>query len=242
MTIRDRGSETVVPRPQRPRTAAPEVPGRAGAAVAGGPGAATASGARAPRAATARKRQEILRAATDVFGNKGYSNGTLADIAEQVGMTHAGVLHHFGSKDRLLLEVLDWRDNADVEGIEGGALPIGAETFEHLVRTAVANSTRAGIVQVFTVLAGESVTDGHPAKDYFQDRYAFLRDALHRAFAQAYGEPPTAERKETIDAACASILAVMDGLQLQWLLAPDAIDLGPMTEFAIRALVAAATA
>ncbi|MGO1317248.1 MAG: TetR/AcrR family transcriptional regulator [Cellulomonadaceae bacterium] len=199
------------------------------------------TGARSPRASTARKRREILKAATEVFGNKGYSNGTLADIAEQVGMTHAGVLHHFGSKERLLLEVLDWRDNADVEGVEGGALPIGAQTFEHLIRTAVANSQRAGIVQVFTVLSAESVTDEHPAKDYFQDRYVFLRDALHRAFAQAYGEP-TAERAEAIDAACASILAVMDGLQLQWLLAPESIDLGATTEFAIRALVAAATA
>ena len=151
-------------------------------------------------------------------------------------MTHAGVLHHFGSKERLLLEVLDWRDNADVEGLEGGVLPIGIDTFEHLIRTAVANSQRAGIVQVFSVLSGDSVTDGHPAKEYFQHRYSFLRDALDRAFTVAFGEPPT-EKKQAIDAACASILAVMDGLQLQWLLAPDAIDLGAMTEFAIEAMV-----
>lgn len=201
---------------------------------------AVTSGARNPRASTARKRIEILRAATDVFGNKGYSNGTLAEIAEQVGITHAGVLHHFGSKERLLLEVLDWRDNADVEGLEGGVLPIGAETFEHLIRTAIANSSRMGIVQVFTVLSAESVTDSHPAKEYFQQRYEFLRDALHRAFTAVYGEP-AADQVAAIDAACASILAVMDGLQLQWLLDPESIDLGEMTEFAIRSIVAAVT-
>src|SRR5690606_10969704 len=64
------------------------------------------SGSRGTRSrpATALKRTEILKAAIETFGAKGSTNGTLADIAEQVGMTHAGVLHHFGSKQNLLLE------------------------------------------------------------------------------------------------------------------------------------------
>jgi hypothetical protein len=41
----------------------------------------------------------------------------------------------------------------------------------------------------------------------------------------------------TIEAASASILAVMDGLQLQWLLHPKEIELGEASEFAIRAIV-----
>jgi hypothetical protein len=44
---------------------------------------------------------------------------------------------------------------------------------------------------------------------------------------------------ETIDAAVASILAVMDGLQVQWLLDPAAVDLGRSTAFAIEAIVRA---
>ena len=36
----------------------------------------------------------------------------------------------------------------------------------------------------------------------------------------------------------ASILAAMDGLQLQWLLDPDEVDLSETTEYVIRSLVA----
>ena len=54
------------------------------------------------RPATREKRAATLKVAVEIFGSKGYVNGTLADIAEQVGMTHAGVLHHFGSKQKRL--------------------------------------------------------------------------------------------------------------------------------------------
>ena len=57
------------------------------------------------RPQTLTRRREILDAAVEIFGSKGYANGTLVEIADQVGMTHAGILHHFGSKDQLLLEV-----------------------------------------------------------------------------------------------------------------------------------------
>ena len=74
---------------------------------------------RTPRARpeTLVKRAEILRAATATFGAKGYNNGPLTEIADQVGMTHAGILHHFGSKDQLLVEVLKFRDTSDLETI-----------------------------------------------------------------------------------------------------------------------------
>lgn len=39
--------------------------------------------------------------------------------------------------------------------------------------------------------------------------------------------------------AAAGVLAVMDGLQVQWLLDPDNVDLGHASEFAINAIVAA---
>ena len=57
------------------------------------------------RPATLAKREQILKAAIEIFGNKGSTNGTLADVAEQVGITHAGVLHHFGSKQKLLRQL-----------------------------------------------------------------------------------------------------------------------------------------
>ncbi|AQP48341.1 TetR family transcriptional regulator [Tessaracoccus aquimaris] len=189
------------------------------------------------RPETQARRQSILKAATEVFGNKGYANGTLAEIADQVGMTHAGILHHFGSKDHLLLEVLTYRDQTDVEHLTERHIPGGLDLFRHLVRTAFANAKRAGIVQAFVVLSGESVTDEHPARDYFMRRYSTLRAEITEAFEQVCRERGITDAG-SIRYASAGILAVMDGLQVQWLLDPR-VELAEATEFAIEAIVSA---
>ncbi|WP_454171199.1 TetR/AcrR family transcriptional regulator [Microbacterium maritypicum] len=188
------------------------------------------------RPATLAKREQILKAAVEIFGNKGSTNGTLADVAEQVGITHAGVLHHFGSKQKLLLEVLAYRDQADVAELAEKHIPGGPELFLHLVRTAFANEIRPGIVQAYTVLSAESVTDDHPARDYFEERYTTLRREVTAAFHELCAQEGVRD-PDTIAAASAAILAVMDGLQLQWLLHPETVELGETSEFAIQAIV-----
>lgn len=200
-----------------------------------------ASRAQRPRATTAERRDEILRAAMETFAARGFHHGSLADVAERVGMTHAGVLHHFGSKDRLLLEVLEYRDRSDVEDLEGRHMPSGLELFRHLVHTARLNAERPGIVQTFAVLSAESVTEGHVAQDWFRERYASLRGMVTEALTQVC-DPDSPPRPADLDAAAASVLAVMDGLQVQWLLDPDAVDLAQATAFAIDAILGAAVA
>ena len=187
---------------------------------------------------TLARREEIVRAATEIFGSRGYKAGPLTEIAEQVGMTHAGILHHFGSKQRLLLEVLSYRDASDVADLEGKHIPDGIELFRHLVRTAFANARRAGIVQAYAVLSAESVTDDHPARSYFEARYRQLRGEVAHAFAVVCAERGVSSQA-TVAHASASILAVMDGLQVQWLLDPDAVQLGEASAFAIEAILSA---
>jgi AcrR family transcriptional regulator len=188
------------------------------------------------RPATLARRRDILDAAIEIFGSRGFAAGSLQEIAERVGMTHAGVLHHFGSKDQLLLEVLAHRDETDVAHLDGQHIPDGLPLFRHLVKTAFLNAQRAGIVQAYAVLSAESVTDDHPGRAYFEERYATLRDEVGRAFRVVCADHGV-EAPDEIDAAAASILAVMDGLQVQWLLAPDEVDLGRATAFAIDAIV-----
>jgi len=187
------------------------------------------------------RRREILDAAAEIFGSKGFAGGTLQEIADQVGMTHAGILHHFGSKDQLLIEVLQHRDETDVADLEEQHIPDGMPLFRHLVRTAFVNAHRAGIVQAYAVLSAESVTDGHPGREFFEKRYITLRSEVAHAFEVVCAERGVTE-PATVGLASASILAVMDGLQVQWLLAPDAVDLARASEFAIEAIVSAVLA
>jgi AcrR family transcriptional regulator len=199
---------------------------------------AVTGGRRQPRSRpeTIAKRLDILDAAVEIFGSRGFASGTLQEIADQVGMTHAGILHHFGSKDALLLEVLRHRDETDVADLEEQHIPSGMALFRHLVRTAFVNAHRAGIVQAYVVLSAESVTDHHPAREYFVKRYETLRGEVANAFEVVCAEHGVTA-PETVDLASASILAVMDGLQVQWLLDPDAVDLARASEFAIAAIV-----
>lgn len=190
------------------------------------------------RPETLARRREILDAAVEIFGSKGFASGTLGDIADQVGMTHAGILHHFGSKDQLLLEVLKHRDASDVAHLDGQHIPDGMPLFQHLVRTAFLNAQRAGIVQAYAVLSAESVTDDHPGREFFERRYRTLRAEVAHAFQVVCEEKGVTDPQRIADAS-AAILAVMDGLQVQWLLEPHALDLGTASEFAIQAIVAA---
>ncbi|MCC2030931.1 TetR/AcrR family transcriptional regulator [Microbacterium allomyrinae] len=193
------------------------------------------------RPETLARRRDILDAAVDIFGSKGFAGGTLQEIADQVGMTHAGILHHFGSKHDLLIEVLNHRDETDVADLEEQHIPDGMPLFHHLVRTAFINAHRAGIVQAYVVLSAESVTDDHPGREFFQKRYNTLRGEVAHAFAVVCAERGITA-PATVSLASASILAVMDGLQVQWLLDPDAVDLGRASEFAIEAIVTAVLA
>jgi len=190
---------------------------------------------------TAARRAEILRAAMDVFGARGYKSGSLGEIAEQVGMTHAGILHHFGSKNQLLLEVLDYRDEVDVESLEGHHPPEGMPLFRHLVDTARLNATRPGIVQTYAVLSADSVTDDHPAQDYFRRRFVGLREMIARSLAQVC-DPERPPSQRDLDTAAAAIIGVMDGLQVQWLLDDINVDLPYATAFAIDAILTALVA
>ena len=200
------------------------------------PAAAPKRRARQPRQATAERRAEILRAAANTFGSKGYKNGSLTEVAEQVGITHAGVLHHFGSKEQLLVEVLEFRDKEDVRDLEGQHIPNGMELFRHLIRTARMNVDRPGIVQGYSVLTGESVTENHPARAWVTDRFTILRGEIQAAIMEVGGGTVP---DDVAACAASSIIGVMDGLQVQWLL-DDSVDLPAATKFAIEAILASA--
>ncbi|MFI1225004.1 MULTISPECIES: TetR/AcrR family transcriptional regulator [unclassified Streptomyces] len=191
---------------------------------------------RTPRSPEARQRQQdILAIAMDTFAARGYNNASLAEIADRVGLTQAGVLHYFRSKALLLTSVLELRDQRDIEQL-GPDRPQGLEFLRHLVNTALRNAEREGIVRLYAVLSAESVTDDHPAQDYFRDRYdglrAFVADALREAC-----ELPAEQADLTRDAANA-IIAVMDGLQVQWLLSPESVDMAASTDLVVTSLLA----
>lgn len=187
-----------------------------------------------PHARTAATRERILDAALSVFFSRGYTKGSLLEIAELAGMTHAGVLHHFGTKNQLLLAVLDHRDRLDSQRLDGEAPPTGTAFLRRLAQTAELNSSRAGIVQTYAVLSAESVTPDHPAQDYFRNRFENLRARVADGFREL---APRDTPEERLLQAAAGVIAAMDGLQVQWLLSPEQVNMSAVVEAVIDGLV-----
>jgi AcrR family transcriptional regulator len=174
------------------------------------------------------RRDAILAAANEVFAKRGFRGASLATIAKRVGMSEPGLLHHFASKEDLLLEVLKLRDQHDDERI-AQARAAHAGPVEVVLELCRQNQERPGIVRLFTILAAESVDDDHPAHEWFlaryRDRRVVLADRL--ANAQRDGDIDAALDPESV---ASQILAMFDGLQLQWLLDPGAVDMTAVFE------------
>jgi AcrR family transcriptional regulator len=174
------------------------------------------------------RRDAILVAANEVFATRGFRGASLATIAKRVGMSEPGLLHHFASKDELLLELLKLRDQHDDERI-AEARAAHAHVLDVVLELCRQNEERPGIVRLFTILAAESVDDDHPAHDWFLARYGDRRATLVDRLTNA-------QREGTVDAdldpesIASQILAMFDGLQLQWLLDPAAVDMTAVFE------------
>jgi AcrR family transcriptional regulator len=183
------------------------------------------------------RKAEIIQAALAVIAERGYRGASLAAVAERVGLSQQGLLHYFPTKEALLIAVLEIRDQWDMAS---AALAGSAWPMEMLAGLVEYNATRPGIVQVFTVLAGDSVTDGHPAKEYFKDRYHWVRRNAVESLRNEYGdELPGGLAPEQ---AAPLLIAIMDGLQVQWLHDPEAVDMPASFRDFVKLLTAASGA
>ncbi|HEY0187772.1 MAG TPA: helix-turn-helix domain-containing protein [Cellulomonas sp.] len=175
------------------------------------------------------RRQQIIDAAAAIIAERGYWGLSVQDVADSCALTVNGVLHHVGSKDGLLVAVLDQRDHQGLLTLAAGLgieLPVEGATPQDLsVRarergiglramcaTIVAqNVTQPEIVRLYSVLEAESLSPDHPAHDYFTDRQRVALDGFERLAPDGVDGRVLAQH----------LLAVMDGLQLQWLRDPQ---------------------
>jgi AcrR family transcriptional regulator len=207
----------------------------AGARPEAGEGGRPTASRRGPYRKTAARQRDILDAALAVFGRSGYRAGSIREIAEAVGMSQAGLLHHFESKDALLTAVLRHRDDLSKPHYpsEGSILTLLAT-----VEVAQFNMTHRGAVELYCVLSAEATAPSHPAHRYFTERYAWLRSIMLAAFEQMARAGQLRPGVDPVVAA-RSTLAVMDGLQVQWLLDSTSVDMAADLEAWFRVLATA---
>jgi AcrR family transcriptional regulator len=196
-----------------------------------------------PRLPAAERRRQIIEIATKMIGDRGYWGVSMQDIADGCGLTVPGLLRHVGSKVGLLIAVLEHRDVEDALSLRAHlgtnedelpqdwavSRPAGIDLRQLCDATMRRNAIQPEIVQLFTVLAAESLEPAHPAHAYFATRQERAA-AAYAALAERLTDRPELLARQ--------IMAMMDGLQIQWLRNPQGTDLVREWETAAETLFA----
>jgi AcrR family transcriptional regulator len=155
------------------------------------------------------RRAQLVASATALIAQIGYHRFSISALAAATGLTRAGVLHHVGSKEQLLLSVLALRDERDIEAMRALRDRSAREMLDAVVRR---NLAQPEIVRLYTVLAAEALDPSHPAHAFFAAR---LRSGVAEMGAVLSGfDRPAAQ-------VAVEVYSFMDGIQLNWLRDPS---------------------
>ena len=171
-------------------------------------------------------RAKILAIAFEMMAEKGYRGTSIAQVAARAGISQSGLLHHFPSKQDLLIAVIDYRQQVDSRTLTDadGQPLLGWAAFDALAELVRKNSERPQVVRMFSTLCAEALDGDHPGHDWVQGHFA---DG-ERTLATAIGAG-VAEGTMHPDMPAATVahltLAIMDGLQLQWLASEGSLDM-----------------
>ena len=187
----------------------------------------------------AAKREEILATALEVIADRGYNRATLRDLADAANLSITGLVHHFGTREELLMAVLQRRDEADVRDYYQEPPETSDAMVDGLERLVSHNAAVPGLVKLYTNLAADAAAPEHPAHEYFQHRY---QQSLQMGREMLGGLQDRGEVRQDVDAddLAMLVMAAVDGLQLLWQYNPE-IDmarclsvLGPLLRGAAR--------
>ncbi|MGV0607080.1 TetR/AcrR family transcriptional regulator [Mycolicibacterium sp. XJ1904] len=162
------------------------------------------------------RRQRILAVAERLLARNGWRNTSLAQIAKEAGVTPAGLLHHFESKEQLLNAVLDARDADDAIHADYRSGDLVTE----LGRVPERFDRAPELVGTFTVLLVENISPDAPLHDRLVKRY---RDAVDIITAIIERGQRSGKYRRDLDAAtkAVEILAFTYGMETLWLLDPS---------------------
>lgn len=182
------------------------------------------------------RREELIHVASELFAENGYRDTSISDIAQRVGVSQQALLYYFGSKPALLDAVIDDRDGAAIAFAEELAALGGLEAIRAIPAAARRNVADPNLVRLFAVLVAENLPKDAVAHEHFVTRYRRLRGIIADLIAAGQRDGVF---DRTIDPTlkAAEIVAVIDGLNTQWLLDPQDVDIVAVTDQFAEGLV-----
>jgi AcrR family transcriptional regulator len=180
-----------------------------------------------------RRRQQILDSVIALLAQRGVDRASLRTVGEAIGVSHTALRHYFSSRDELLVEAYrthEARAAGDSPAADSSAVSV-------IIEAAERNRSIPGLVELYATLSTDALQEQHGlTREFVRDRFRSLRETLAERIAEgqrAAGDPAgggpagggPAASVDPMDAA-ALVIAASDGLQIQWLLDPDTVDVG----------------
>lgn len=172
-----------------------------------------------------RTEQAIIDATVTLLAERGIHATSLDTVAEEVGVAKSSILWHFGSKEGLLLRVAEVVFALVAEGPARQILAL--DTLEARVEAtwrmfATTVEEAPALRRLILHLIFETVDDHPELRDRLRILYRGMRELFEAGLT---GAVPEAARRRR-----ASVIAVatFDGVFLQWLLDPEAIDIAAL--------------
>jgi AcrR family transcriptional regulator len=170
------------------------------------------------------RREQVIETALGAFAEHGYRGVSLATIAQLAGISEPGLIHHFPTKAELLLAVVEFYELRNSELVRAATEASDGSLASALTALAAKHEADPTYIRLFTVLVAEAVSPEHPAHEWFVSRYERLRESLAERFA---AEQDAGLIRSDLDPhlIARQVIAVFDGIQLQYLLAGGRLDL-----------------
>lgn len=162
------------------------------------------------------QRRHVIVKATEEFARNGYTSTSLRSIAAASGISHPAVIQLFGTKEALLLAVLEtW----DEDLLELFGQRRGLDFLQALGGLMRRHESERGIVQLFIVMSAEATDPSHPAHDFIVRRARRVRTMIEGHLRDATNNSDLRRLDDTeVSAAARELTAAMNGFELQWLL------------------------
>jgi len=169
-----------------------------------------------------RRRQQILQSAIALFAQRGVDSASLRTVGAAIGVSHTALRHYFSSRDDLLVEVYRTHEALAI----GNEPTAGGSAVGVIIEAAERNRSIPGLVELYATLTTDALQERHAVtREFVRDRFAGLRETLAARIESAQRTGRIAADIDPRDAA-ALVIAASDGLQIQWLLDPEAVDVG----------------
>jgi AcrR family transcriptional regulator len=187
-----------------------------------------------------RRRQQILDSVIALLAQRGVDRASLRTVGEAIGVSHTALRHYFSSRDELLVEAYRTHE-ARADAVVADEAGADASAVGLVMAAAERNRSIPGLVELYATLSTDALQAQHTVtREFVQDRFRSLRALLaERIAARSSGSSGLSSAGiDPVDAA-ALVIAASDGLQIQWLLDPDEVDVGRSLDILDRLLAAA---